>query len=108
MKGYNHPERDWFLLGETPLEEAVVAIPTRFRVEKEGYIPFEGAPVAVRYTFHLFREDETPPGMVHVAAGRAAYADKSIELDAFWIDKYEVTNRDYKTFLDDGGSYNFV
>ena len=27
----------------------------------------------------------------------------AVELDDFWIDTYEVTNRQYKAFVDDGG-----
>jgi len=102
-KGYKHPEREWIRLGETPLENVAVPNPTRFRVEKEGYVPFEGAPLPRRITFRLFREKETPPGMVFVAAGSASFEDESLELEGFWIDKYEVTNREYKAFIDDGG-----
>ena len=104
VKGYNHPDREWIRLGETPLENAFVALPARFRVEKEGYVTFEGAPFGVRLTFRLFREDEIPPGMVRVAAGSAEFGDgDAVALDAFWIDTYEVTNREYKAFVDDGG-----
>jgi serine/threonine protein kinase len=104
VKGYNHPEREWIRLGETPLENVAIAVPSRFRIEKEGYATFEGAPFGVRLTFRLFREDEIPPGMVHVPGGTAAFgAVESVALDGFWIDKYEVTNREYKAFVDDGG-----
>ena len=104
VKGYNHPEREWIRLGETPLENALVAQPTRFRVEKEGYATIEGAPFGIRLTFRLFREDEIPPGMVFVAGGSVGFgAAESVALDAFWIDTYEVTNREYKRFVDDGG-----
>jgi hypothetical protein len=103
-KGYDHPERDWIRLGETPIDKVVVAQPARFRVEKEGYATFEGAPFGVRLTFRLFREDQTPPGMVHVGAGSAEFgAGDPVALDDFWIDRYEVTNREYQTFVDAGG-----
>ena len=103
-KGYNHPEREWIILGETPLENMVIAQPARYLVEKEGYAPFEGAPFGGHMTFRLFREDEMPPGMVRVAAGRAGFgAGDSVALEGFWIDTYEVTNREYKAFVDAGG-----
>ncbi len=103
-KGYNHPEREWIRLGETPIENVPLALPARFRVEKEGYVAFEGAPFGVRQTFRLFREDEIPPGMVHVPAGTAEFgAAEPVALDEFWIDKHEVTNREYKKFVDEGG-----
>jgi hypothetical protein len=104
VKGYDNPEREWIRLGETPLENVVVAQPARYRVEKEGYATFEGAPFGGRMTFRLFREDEIPPGMVRVAAGETALgAGDSVALDGFWIDTYEVTNRQYKEFVDSGG-----
>ncbi len=102
-KGYKYPEREWIRLGETPLKDVAVATPTRFRVEKEGYAAFEGAPVGLHLTFRLFPESEIPSGMVYVAAGRSSYAEISLQLDEFWIDKFEVTNREYKAFIDDGG-----
>jgi len=104
FKGYGHPEREWIPLGKTPIKDALLGDPVRFRVEKEGYVPFEGAPFGVHLTFRLFREDETPPGMVHVEGGRARFgAIDDVELGGFWIDKYEVTNAQYKAFVDDGG-----
>jgi formylglycine-generating enzyme required for sulfatase activity len=104
VKGYNHPEREWIRLGETPLENVVIAQPARYRVEHEGFATFEGAPFGGHLTFRLFREDEIPPGMVRVAAGRAAFGSgDSVALDGFWIDTYEVTNREYKAFVDAGG-----
>ena len=103
-KGYEHPEREWIHLGETPLEDKVVALPARFRVEREGYVPFEGAPFAPRLTFRLFREDEIPPGMVSVPGGTARFgAADPVMLDDFWIDQYEVTNREFQAFVDAGG-----
>jgi serine/threonine protein kinase len=103
-KGYSHPEREWIRLGETPLVETPVSVPTRFRLEKDGYEPFEGAPLGFNETIRLFRVGETPPGMVFVPAGSAGFgAADPVRLDEFWIDKYEVTNREFKAFVDDGG-----
>jgi len=104
VKGYDNPEREWIRLGKTPIENVVVAQPARYRVEKEGYATFEGAPFGGRMTFRLFREDEIPPGMVYVPGGTAEFgAGEPVELDGFWIDTYEVTNRQYKEFVDSGG-----
>ena len=104
VKGYNHPEREWMRLGETPLGNSPVALPARFRIEKEGYVPFEGSPFGVQLTIRLFRVDEAPPGMVYVPGGNAGFgAGEPVALGEFWIDTYEVTNRDYKAFVDAGG-----
>lgn len=104
VKGYNYPDREWLRLGQTPLEGFPVALPARFRVEKDGYVPFEGAPFGLRMTIRLFRADEIPSGMVWVPGGTAEFgAGEPVALDGFWIDTYEVTNRDYKAFVDSGG-----
>src|SRR5262249_39093124 len=44
-------------------------------------------------------QDKIPPGMVRVL--RAETADGPV--DDFFIDKYEVTNRQYRQFVDAGG-----
>ena len=104
VKGYRHPEREWIELGETPIEDLLVTLPARFRLEKEGYVSFEGAPSAPLISIRLFRAEEMPPEMVYVAAGAADFVDAGpIALDEFWIDRYEVTNRDFKAFVDAGG-----
>jgi hypothetical protein len=104
FKGYNHPEREWIRLGKTPIKNALLGYPVRLRVEKEGYVPFEGSPTGMHLDFRLFREDETPPGMVHVEGGEAGFGEvQGVQLQDFWIDKYEVTNAEYKKFVDDGG-----
>jgi formylglycine-generating enzyme required for sulfatase activity len=56
----------------------------------------------VRLTLH--RQQETPPGMVWVPTVTAAVprplVAPPISLPGFWIDSYEVTNRQYKAFVD--------
>jgi formylglycine-generating enzyme required for sulfatase activity/predicted esterase len=104
VKGYNHPDRDWIRIGETPIQSKSLGMPVRFRVEKEGYVPFEGAPFHMNILIPLFPEEEIPTGMVFVPAGTAGLGDTgSIEIADFWIDRYEVTNREYKAFVDAGG-----
>jgi serine/threonine protein kinase len=104
VKGYDHPERDWIRVGETPITDKSLGMPVRFRVEKEGYAPFEGSPFAMDILIPLFPEEEIPTGMVFVPAGAASLGDTgSIEIGEFWIDRCEVTNREYKVFVDAGG-----
>ncbi len=104
VKGYNHPDREWIRLGVTPIENTAVPLPARFRIEKEGFATFEGAPFGMRQTIRLFREEEIPPGMVYVPGGTAEFgAAEPVALDGFWIDTYEVTNREFRSFVDNGG-----
>ncbi len=61
--------------------------------------------------FSLSLAAEVPPGMVHVRAGRLsalyrAFGVRPVELDDYYIDKYEVTNRQFKEFIDQGGYEN--
>lgn len=54
--------------------------------------------------FTLDKEDVVPPGMVHVRGGQFKWLNLgAVHLDDFWIDKYEVTNRQFKQFVDKGG-----
>ena len=59
----------------------------------------------------LHTPEQTPPGMVHVTAGDRPRVALIAGLDHlppqrlrdFWIDRYEVTNREFKRFVDAGG-----
>jgi formylglycine-generating enzyme required for sulfatase activity/dienelactone hydrolase len=107
MKGYLNTDRPWVALGETPLTEISVSFPTRFRAEMPGYLPFEGSGFGMHRHFTLFREEDTPESMVYVPVGAAEFSDAPmVELEAFWIDKYEVTNKLFKEFVDAGGYRN--
>jgi len=45
-----------------------------------------------------------PKGMVHIPPGEVSVAQNPVtHLDEFLIDKYEVTNREFKQFIDAGG-----
>jgi dienelactone hydrolase len=41
--------------------------------------------------------------MVFVPGGRTVVDGKTVERDGFWLDQYEVTNRQYQAFVDAGG-----
>ena len=104
MRGYRATDREWIPLGRTPLAGAPVIIaPVRLRVTHTGYVPMEVSPVAPDVRFRLHREDETPPGMVFVPGGNALFESDEANVPDFWIDRYEVTNRQYRQFMADGG-----
>jgi formylglycine-generating enzyme required for sulfatase activity/dienelactone hydrolase len=103
---------EWRLLGETPL--TIDWIPRwgyyRFRAAKEGFAPAERAQVSqsrssVAFTLHS--EKDVPAGMVWVPPTTAALAwpllGSAVDLPGFWMDQYEVTNRQFKAFVDGGG-----
>ena len=109
MKPYRKVDARWEPLGWTPLTALRVPLThLRLRIEKEGFEPIEVAsdisgPMRVR-RFTLDEKDKAPKGMVRVPGGIHEYRSlPPIELGDFWLDRYEVTNRQYKEFVDKGG-----
>ncbi|HSP13280.1 MAG TPA: protein kinase [Thermoanaerobaculia bacterium] len=112
---YGAPENEWELLGRTPLKDAAAPRGTfyRWKLEKKGYLPaYRVGPwwgFRFRLKAVLDREGTIPPGMVHVPAGQFELSIPGldhldpVQLGDFLIDKFEVTNADYKKFVDAGG-----
>ena len=106
VRGYNEPNGEWLRLGTTPIDGRGPLGYFRYRIVKAGFVPFEGAADAgmAELNFDLIPEAETPDGMVYIPAGGAQIAGAgSIPIQGFFIDRLEVTNRQYKAFLDAGG-----
>ena len=98
----------WQSLGPTPIEEAIVpaAFVILWKVDKEGYETLEtgSSPRMGDLAFELVPSGESPPDMLQVPAGRYRFRNEEpVEVPAFWLDKYEVTNRQFKEFVDAGG-----
>jgi dienelactone hydrolase len=111
---YQSLDNDWLPIGTTPLEHA--RIPSgylRWKVSKPGVGESITAPLTFdTMTFDLDAAVHAPDGMVPVAAGR--WGDSlaflgwlgPYDLPAFFIDRFEVTNRQYQAFVDAGGYTN--
>ena len=108
----------WETLGQTPLVKARVPKGFYFwRIGKRGFEnAFEIAPtwliapaLAPRLTFRLDPVGSVPAGMVRVPGGKIGLAIPGLEhlpevpLDDYLIDRHEVTNEEYKKFVDAGG-----
>ncbi len=96
----------WELLGSTPLD--AVRLPWGhlvYRISLEGFQPREGLVFtqARALDFSLQPANEAPANMVHVPGGNYEFFKQQADLDDFWIDQYEVTNRQFKVFVDQGG-----
>jgi serine/threonine protein kinase/formylglycine-generating enzyme required for sulfatase activity/predicted esterase len=112
------------LVGVTPLTNLRVARGEYvLSLEKEGYAPMErtvsGAmlhatgltlpPPPIRVEQKLIAADKMPPKMVAVPGseyrlvGWARPTDARVTLNDYFIDKYEVTNQEYKEFINAGG-----
>jgi serine/threonine protein kinase/dienelactone hydrolase len=109
MKEYMAPESEWKYLGVSPIDKIRLPIGLfRWKMEKEGYEsvfavaptvddPLPGVPYDIVRT--LGKKGSIPPGMVRVSG-----ADTDVgKLNDFYIDRYEVTNKQYKEFIDRGG-----
>ena len=95
----------WAFVGRTPIEKVLVPLgPARIRLSKAGFETVEAvldSPIMERT---LEPPGAAPPGMVRVKGGRYQFGSAApVELQDYWLDKYEVTNRLYKEFMDRGG-----
>ncbi len=111
ISDYAAPDGPWTALGTTPL--ARVRVPEgyfRWKVSKPGVGETLAAPqTADTVRFDLDSARGAPAGMVRVGASR--WADfiafmgwvGPFTLPTFYLDRYEVTNRQYQEFVDQGG-----
>ncbi len=111
VKDYVAPGEPWLRIGTTPLR--AVRIPSgylRWRVAKEGLGELVTAPLSAdTIRFDLDAAAKAPPGMLPVGGG--FWTDSlaflgwlgPYELSPFFIDRFEVTNRQYQEFVDQGG-----
>ncbi len=119
IKDYNAPENEWSYLGVSPIEKFRLPVGIfRWKIEKDGYETVlaassswemasrTGGKAGTVVPYDLVRVlDKTgsiPPGMVRVQGAETAIG----KLGDFFIDKYEVTNRKYKEFINAGGYRN--
>ena len=110
-KEYSATASEWRSLGRTPLTGVLVpAVFCRLRIEKEGYEPlFLATSPAAERSVTLDKAGSLPPDMVRVPASVFNMPLPGLDhlkaepIGSFLIDKYEVTNRAFKRFVDSGG-----
>ena len=107
FKNYLDVNGEWEPLGRTPLSGQTLPFGQyRIRISKAGYAPLEISSPAMgrRPTMKLAPEGSMPPNMVMVSGGEFGVGvAKPVVLRDFWLDKYEVTNREFKRFMDADG-----
>ncbi len=119
FREYGVADAQWRDIGLTPIVRA--RIPVGFfewRITKQGYRTalaassgqegrtfwFPGKQGGLSFT--LDKEDAIPPEMVRVPGFTANIPGSELahaKLDDYFIDRYEVTNKDFKRFVDAGG-----
>ena len=107
IKNYLDVDGSWEPLGRTPLQTPLPFGFYRVRLSKEGFDPIEVSAPAMgrpRLSLVLTPKGSAPPGMVRVSGGPFGFgAIRQIVVPDFWFDRLEVTNREYKRFIDAGG-----
>jgi eukaryotic-like serine/threonine-protein kinase len=109
IQDYLAPRAAWLALGVTPLSGVVIPDGHfRWKVSKTGAGQLLVAPLTTSKMRFAFAPPGTAAGMVHVPKG--GYFDMidfigwvRYPLPAYDIDKFEVTNRQYQQFVDQGG-----
>ncbi|MCH8174510.1 MAG: SUMF1/EgtB/PvdO family nonheme iron enzyme [Proteobacteria bacterium] len=124
-KAYNAPDVDWKLLGRTPINDVRIPIGmsllriehdgfhTQLRIIGNGFLVPNDMRVAARSQntdfganperYLLDPVDAAPADMVRVPGSSVAIDGDLVELDDFFISRYEVTNKEYKAFVDADG-----
>jgi serine/threonine protein kinase/pimeloyl-ACP methyl ester carboxylesterase len=107
----------WERLGETPIQNRRLARGVYYwKFEKPGYAAAEGLAndglmnlerllTGADLRVELDREDVAPRDMVRVrpVVVGSLWRDQGVSIPPFWIDRFEVTNRQFKSFVDQGG-----
>jgi formylglycine-generating enzyme required for sulfatase activity/DNA-binding winged helix-turn-helix (wHTH) protein/dienelactone hydrolase len=109
VKPYMEPDADWLFIGQSPLENFMLAMGYyRWKITKPGFRTLEGAGgiQAATINFILDPEGSVPAEMVHVPGGSFGLLGRTVHLDDYWMDRYEVTNRQFKEFVEKGGYRN--
>jgi len=114
VKHYKTPENDWEYAGLSPLEK--IRLPVmhmRVKMEKEGYETVWAAATTFVYDVRkkeliapcqimrrLDKRGSLPAGMARISG---ATVEEVGEIDDFFMDQYEVSNRQFKEFVHKGG-----
>ena len=104
VRGYLAHDKEWIPIGRTPL--AGVRVPyahVRVRITKPGFTPVDASLGNLDIKYKLDAVEATPPGMVRAQAVVGVVGTEAVQLGDYWIDRLEVTNQQYKAFVDRGG-----
>ena len=108
IREYSDTSGAWKVLGQTPIEHLQMPKHSYYlmKIEKQGYENVEGVmQTRIDTVFRkLYKEGTIPPGMVYVYGYQEELTSDYLKpKNGFFIDRYEVTNKQYKDFVDNGG-----
>ena len=114
-RNYNSPNAQWEFVGLSPLQKRrFPAVDSSWKFELQGYTTLERATFpSGPITVALHKDRNAPSGMVPVEFDQRDPVDlwgiagfealPTVRVGNYWIDKFEVTNREFKRFVDQGG-----
>ena len=119
-KDYDKPMTKWRLAGTTPFKEVKFPRPyLRMEIRKKGFQTIEYAGSAASWknwkdssSLILDKEGSLPSKMVRIPAKKTFMNIVGLEsngnkdVPSFLMDKYEVSNKEYKAFMNSGGYNN--
>jgi eukaryotic-like serine/threonine-protein kinase len=118
-KAYLAPESKWVYFGRSPIDSLRLPLGgIRWLFVKAGYDTLESMSINIypridhytcsQFSFTLLEAGKGHSGMVWIPESSISLDDSVtfIRLPAFFIDRYEVTNREFKQFVDGGGYRN--
>ena len=115
FKGWANGDAAWTYLGRTPIEGAVIPRGAfRWKVEREGFDPHEFLLPPYAPNFGPIQVDLAEAGSIPADMVKITHPTLTLNLTGFdfsrpyqagdfLADKYEVTNRQFKEFVDAGG-----
>ncbi|MFC1628508.1 protein kinase [Gemmatimonadota bacterium] len=113
VKPYADITGDWTHLGRTPIDSLrYPRVMDRFRVQKAGYVTVEQQRRIATSNIVLYEVGFENAEMVHVPNSSGILLPLGLDhlgrepLTAFLIDRYEVSNSEFKQFVDAGGYEN--
>jgi len=115
MKEYSDPDSEWSYLGVSPIEKIRLPVGIfRWKIEREGYetvlaASFTWKPGRIRKWVPRSFPTISSERWISKEAFRRSGADPSggngyRETGDFYIDRFEVTNRQFKEFIDNDGT----
>jgi formylglycine-generating enzyme required for sulfatase activity/dienelactone hydrolase len=112
FREFSATEDGWEYLGRAPRENKKLPRGVyRWKFVKEGFENREFVAEGQTLNVELLEEGSFPPGMVRIPSGTVDLnlwpffqrSEEAVEIPPYWIDQYEVTNEQFKRFVDNGG-----
>jgi formylglycine-generating enzyme required for sulfatase activity/dienelactone hydrolase len=113
VREYADTSAPWRDLGPAPAQNVMLPLGMkRWRIEKEGFTTIERAALPGQLSFQMPKAGAVPGEMVEIPGGSASAWIAGMDpiekamLTPYLIDRHEVTNRQFRQFIDAGGYRN--